>query len=82
MSCTQLILDEALASPRTLSPEECVRGLRLAAAIHWYRHCLVSLEKAAQIAGLGQAGFVEALCSNRDHSLDQQDSSARIRKES
>ncbi|MCI0628725.1 MAG: UPF0175 family protein [Acidobacteria bacterium] len=44
-----------------LGPEEFVRELRLAAAIHWYQRGDVSQEKAAQIAGLDRSDFLLAL---------------------
>jgi predicted HTH domain antitoxin len=43
------------------SPEEFVREMRLAAAIHWYGRGEVSQEKAAQIAGLDRTDFLFAL---------------------
>jgi predicted HTH domain antitoxin len=43
------------------SPEEFVRALRLAAAIHWYERGEVSQEKAAHIAGLDRTDFLLAL---------------------
>lgn len=43
------------------SPEEFVREMRLAAAIHWYGRGEVSQEKAAQIAGLDRTDFLLAL---------------------
>jgi predicted HTH domain antitoxin len=43
------------------SPDEFVREMRLAAAIHWYGRGEVSQEKAAQIAGLDRTDFLLAL---------------------
>lgn len=43
------------------SPDEFVREMRLAAAIHWYEHGEISQEKAAQIAGLDRTDFLLAL---------------------
>ncbi len=40
---------------------EFVQRMRLAAAIHWYSRAEVSMEKAALIAGLDRADFLEAL---------------------
>jgi predicted HTH domain antitoxin len=47
------------------SPEEFVREMRLAAAIHWYAHGEISQEKAAQIAGLDRTDFLLALARER-----------------
>ncbi len=43
------------------SPEEFAEAMRLAAAMHWYSSGVVSQEKAARIAGLDRAGFLDAL---------------------
>ena len=47
------------------SPEEFVREMRLAAAIHWYERGQISQEKAAQIAGLDRTDFLLALSRER-----------------
>ena len=43
------------------SEEEFQQALRLAAAIQWYSQGLISQGKAAEIAGLTRAGFLDAL---------------------
>jgi predicted HTH domain antitoxin len=43
------------------SPDEFVREMRLAAAIHWYGRGEISQEKAAQIAGLDRTDFLLSL---------------------
>lgn len=54
--------DEVLSALRR-SPEEFVREMRLAAAIHWYRRGEVSQEKAARIADLDRTDFLRALAA-------------------
>jgi predicted HTH domain antitoxin len=44
-----------------LSPGEFAREMRIAACVQWYAQGLVSQEKAAEIAGLDRAGFLEEL---------------------
>jgi predicted HTH domain antitoxin len=43
------------------SPEEFATEMRLAAAIHWYSQGMVSQGKAAEIAGVSRADFLEEL---------------------
>jgi predicted HTH domain antitoxin len=56
-----LDLPEDLFSALRRSPDEFVREMRVAAAIHWYQRGQVSQEKAAQIAGLDRTEFLDAL---------------------
>lgn len=43
------------------SPQEFAREMRIAAALQWYHQGLVSQGKAAEIAGLTRADFLDAL---------------------
>jgi len=43
------------------APEEFATEMRLAAAIHWYSQGMVSQGKAAEIAGVSRAQFLEEL---------------------
>jgi len=52
--------EEALAALRT-GPEGFAQELRLAAAVKWYEMRRLSQERAAKIAGLSRAEFIEAL---------------------
>ena len=54
-------LPEEILSARRLPPDDFVRDLRLAAAIHWYQRNEISQEKAAQVAGLNRRDFLAAL---------------------
>lgn len=44
-----------------LSPSEFAQEMRVAACVQWYAQGLVSQEKAAEIAGLSRAEFLEEL---------------------
>jgi predicted HTH domain antitoxin len=56
-SLTLQLPDEVFSALRR-SPEEFVRELRLAAAVHWYSRGEISQEKAAQVAGLNRKEFL------------------------
>ena len=43
------------------SPEEFVRAMRLAAALHWYQRGEISQGLAVEVAGLNRADFMDAL---------------------
>jgi predicted HTH domain antitoxin len=47
------------------SPEEFAREMTSAAAIQWYHQGLISQGKAAEIAGLSRADFLDALIRAR-----------------
>ena len=52
--------DSAFSALRR-SPHEFARDMRIAAAIQWYHQELISQGKAAEIAGLSRADFIEEL---------------------
>lgn len=47
------------------SPSEVQREVRLAVAIRWYSHGLISQERAATIAGMDRTDFLMALGRER-----------------
>ncbi|MEH1866470.1 MAG: UPF0175 family protein [Nostoc sp.] len=61
MTTVTLELPEEIFSALRLSPNEFVRELRLAAAIHWYGRGEISQEKAANITDLDRTDFLLAL---------------------
>ena len=52
--------DDAFSALRR-SPREFAQEMQLAAAIQWYHQGLISQGRAAEIAGLSRADFLEAL---------------------
>jgi predicted HTH domain antitoxin len=59
----QMLIDvpeETLGALRK-SPEDFARELRIAAAVKWYELNLLSQERAADLAGLSRADFLDAL---------------------
>ena len=43
------------------APDEFAAEMRLAASIHWYSQGILTQGKAAEIAGLSRAGFLDQL---------------------
>lgn len=53
-------LPEASFSALRKAPDEFAGEMRLAAAVKWYELGWMSQEKAASIAGITRAGFIDA----------------------
>src|SRR5688572_9176650 len=63
MSTIQISIElprEVLSALRQ-DPEHFVQEMRIAAAVKWYEVEMISQAKAAEIAGLSRAEFIEAL---------------------
>lgn len=54
-----------LLSATRQSPDEFLREMRLAAAMHWYARGIISQEKAAEVAGLDRTDFLLALAQEK-----------------
>lgn len=54
-------VEEELLLGLNKSPEELGRDMRLAAAVKWYEMGTVSQERAAHMAGMSRALFIESL---------------------
>ena len=48
-----------------MSPQEFAQEMRVAAAVQWYAQGIVSQGKAAEIAGLSRAAFIDQLHARR-----------------
>ena len=64
MQTITLDLPEDVFVAMRRSPEEFAREMRLAASMFWYIRGMISQEKAAEIAGLNRAEFLQALARN------------------
>lgn len=65
MTSVTLQLPDEVFSALRRSPDEFVRELRLAAAVHWYEKGEISQEKAASVAGLDRSDFLLALAREK-----------------
>jgi len=54
-------LPESAFSALRARPEDFVKEMRIAAAVKWYEMEMVSQSKAAELAGVSRAEFLEAL---------------------
>ena len=65
MATLTIELPEGIFATLRQSPRELRQDVRLAAAIDWYNRGLVSQGRAAEIAGLARADFIDALAARR-----------------
>jgi predicted HTH domain antitoxin len=61
MTSITIEFPEGAFSALRLSPKEFAAELRLAAATHWYARGEVSMERAAEVAGLPLRDFLKTL---------------------
>lgn len=65
MTTVTINLPDSAFSALRLSPAEFVREMRIAAAVQWYAQQQLSQEKAAELAGLSRAEFIDELFRRR-----------------
>jgi predicted HTH domain antitoxin len=64
MTRVQVDFDSDVFATLRRSPEEVVQEMRLAAAIIWYAQGRVSQARAAELAGVSRAEFLDALSAS------------------
>ena len=64
-----LQLDDDVFSSLRRAPDEFVREMRLAAAIHWYERGEISQEKAAQISNMDRTDFLLELARRGENAF-------------
>lgn len=65
MKTVTIELPDEVCEALRRSPSEVQREVRLAAAIRWYSHGLISQERAAKAAGLDRTDFLMALAREK-----------------
>ena len=63
MTTVTIELPDDVFSTLRRSPREVEKEVRLAAAIDWYRRGVISQGRAAEIAGIPRADFIDALAA-------------------
>lgn len=65
MTHVDVTVPESLFAALRKAPHEVAAEMRLAASIHWYQQSAVSMERAAEIAGMSRAEFLAELSRRR-----------------
>ena len=65
MSTLTIEIPEDLGVALQRSPRELANDVRLAAAIDWYSRGLISQGRAAEVAGIPRADFIDALAARK-----------------
>ncbi|MGH9363597.1 MAG: UPF0175 family protein [Thermoanaerobaculia bacterium] len=65
MATVKIDLPEKVLAELNSSLEEAEKDVRLAAAIEWYRRGLLSQGRAAELAGVARADFIDELARRK-----------------
>lgn len=65
MTHVDVTVPDGLLAALKKAPHEVAVELRLAAAIHWYQQSVLSMERAAETAGMTRAEFLGELARRR-----------------
>jgi predicted HTH domain antitoxin len=61
MTSVEVTFPDSLFAALRKAPHEVGREVRIAASIHWYQQSAISMERAAEFAGMSRAAFLEEL---------------------
>jgi predicted HTH domain antitoxin len=75
MANVEIALPDSLLAALRKAPHEVGIEMRLAASIHWYQQGTISMERAAETAGMSRAEFLAELARRRVNVfvVDEQD---------
>lgn len=65
MATMTIEVPDKLVAELKRSPEQLSQDVRLAAAIEWFRRGVVSQGKAAELAGIARADFIDELAARK-----------------
>ena len=65
MTHVDIEVPDALFAALRKAPHEVGREIRFAAAVHWYQQSRISMERAAETAGLSRTEFLAELARRR-----------------
>jgi len=68
---------ESVFSALHMVPEDFVKEMRIAAAIKWYEQTKISQDKAAEVAGLTRADFINELSKAKVSPFQMSDESLK-----
>ena len=61
MTSVEVMFPDSLFAALRKAPHEVGREVRVAASIHWYQQSVISMERAAEFAGLSRRAFLAEL---------------------
>ena len=65
MTHVTVTVPDSLFAALRKAPHEVAAEMRLAASIHWYQQSAISMERAAETAGMSRAEFLAELARRR-----------------
>ena len=65
MTTMQIAVPDSLFAALRKAPHEVAREMKIAASIHWYQQGAISMERAAEAAGMSRPEFLAELGHRR-----------------